>query len=178
MNGHKKIFIISIFNLFFLIGCSNKVSPANSSPYVSVANLVEKYGEIISNDLYKNPRLILNKLVLKSNYEVIKNKQIHLIIINKLEFNAYTTAEDVIILTKGLIDKCQNEEQLAFIIAHELGHIILGQYSNQLNNEDLYQIESQADLLAKELLKSAEFSLYSPYNHQNFQERYIHNNFN
>lgn len=41
--------------------------------------------------------------------------------------NAYARIDGTIVLTRGLLDMVQTEDELAFIISHEIGHLILHQ---------------------------------------------------
>lgn len=53
------------------------------------------------------------------------------------QVNAYSTQHGIIYITIGLISRLENEAQLAFILAHEIGHYLkkhsLEAYNNQVN---------------------------------------------
>lgn len=47
----------------------------------------------------------------------------HLLILDSREINAFATPAGHIFLTKGMLGCCQNEGELAAVLAHEIGHV-------------------------------------------------------
>ncbi|MDX2309107.1 MAG: M48 family metallopeptidase [Hyphomicrobium sp.] len=104
-------------------------------------------------------------------------------------FNAFATPGEQIVLTRGLIEKAKGPDELAGVLAHEMGHgielhpesglvraiglaaaveLMLGGSGGTLANVGLYlaqmsysrDAEREADVRALELLKTAEVSPY------------------
>lgn len=44
--------------------------------------------------------------------------------------NAFATPSGAVIITRGLIESLKNEDQLAFVLAHEAAHVLLGHHDN------------------------------------------------
>jgi predicted Zn-dependent protease len=47
----------------------------------------------------------------------------HFAVLDTPEINAFACPGGIIFVTKGLIQTCQNEDQLAAVLAHEVGHV-------------------------------------------------------
>ncbi len=47
----------------------------------------------------------------------------HFMVLNSDEINAFAAPGGLILVTKGLLKCCQNEDQLAAVLAHEIGHV-------------------------------------------------------
>ncbi len=50
----------------------------------------------------------------------------HLLILDSDEINAFAAPGGFIFVTRGLFESCRTEDQLAAVIAHEVGHVTLG----------------------------------------------------
>jgi Zn-dependent protease with chaperone function len=75
--------------------------------------------------------------------------------------NAYATGQEYIVISSGLMELLQSKEELQFVLAHELAHLILGHTASKqsralLNNSEEYQQqELAADKEAIRLLSQA-----------------------
>ena len=62
-------------------------------------------------------------------------------VIDSAHINAYATPGGYVFITKGLIDKCNNEAQLVGVLAHEISHInrryIINKYNIRGNDSSL-----------------------------------------
>lgn len=123
---------------------------------------------------------IANKLI--SNNEELKENIIVYTLKSEVP-NAFMTADGHLFVTTGLLAQVQNETQLAFIIAHEMGHFVNHDvdrefdfdYDQSINSENFRkrddisnaykyskQLEEDADQFASNLL--IESNLYNPEN--------------
>src|SRR4030042_5526621 len=50
-------------------------------------------------------------------------KGYHFAVLDTQEINAFACPGGIIFVTRGLIQTCQNEDQLAAVLAHEVGHV-------------------------------------------------------
>jgi predicted Zn-dependent protease len=65
---------------------------------------------------------ILQTLVLHSERPSLFNGY-HLVLLDTDEFNAFATSGGHILITRGLADSVKSEDELAAVIAHEIGHV-------------------------------------------------------
>ena len=97
----------------------------------------KKYIKILSNEQYHLYK-ILDKIIRANNLQY-QNWRIG-IISDSSNLNAQASAPNLIIIDSGLYDSIyQNDDAIAFIISHEIAHILLGHH--QLILEYNYQIE-------------------------------------
>ncbi len=71
---------------------------------------------------------------------------------------AYYPEQNCIVLTRGMINACQNEDQLAWILAHELGHFMRTMKYGK-NHQNSKQEEAAADYEAVERLSKAGYKI-------------------
>mgnify|MGYP000897791068 CR=1 FL=1 len=72
-------------------------------------------------------------------------------IIRSPEFNAYASKGKKITLTSGLIDSLSNDDELAFIIAHEIGHHIYDHIGQNMKTSFISMVLGAVILDATEL---------------------------
>jgi predicted Zn-dependent protease len=84
------------------------------------ARLIGRYGLYNSDPLTKYVNLVGLSLAANSNRPELKY---YFAVLNTSEINAYAAPGGYIFITKGAIDKMQDESELAGVIAHEMGHI-------------------------------------------------------
>jgi len=125
-----------VFKLFFLIlilGCTTIYNPATQrkeSYFISETQEIT-IGKNISHEIIQKNRIISNR-DLKSYLENMGQKiarashrnhlNYNFSIVDDNEINAFALPGGYIFINKGLIDK-MDEDELAFVIAHEIGHI-------------------------------------------------------
>lgn len=68
---------------------------------------------------------VINRIghTLLSVSDIPDDKQVKFSIARKYSANAYTDFSNNVILYRGILNYVENEDELAFIIAHELGHV-------------------------------------------------------
>jgi len=72
--------------------------------------------------------------------------------------NAYIRPNGKIVLTVGMLALVESQSELAFIIAHEIGHLLLEHHQGkgeQQNDKNSEALELEADLFALKALTSA-----------------------
>jgi predicted Zn-dependent protease len=82
---------------------------------------------IVSGELYNYVQSLLDKITASVN---IPNKKVF--IVRDYSPNAFNMGDDNIFIHLGLIYYSNSEDELAFIIAHELGHNELGHYDESV----------------------------------------------
>ncbi len=84
------------------------------------ARLIGRYGLNNNDQLIKYVNLVGHTLAANSNRPELKY---YFAVLNTSEINAYAAPGGYIFVTKGAIDKMQDESELAGVIAHEMGHV-------------------------------------------------------
>jgi len=84
------------------------------------ARLIGRFGLYSSDPLMKYVNLVGQSLAANSNRPELKY---YFAVLNTSDINAYAAPGGYIFITKGAIDKMQDESELAGVIAHEMGHI-------------------------------------------------------
>lgn len=121
------------FFLMLFLSCASLPRRVNTFTFISERG--EYYiGKVASAQLLYNYPLLKNDslteyLTTLANYLAIFSerpyiyKGYHVGVLNTEEPMAFSTPGGFIFISKGLIEKLDNEDQLAAVIAHELGHI-------------------------------------------------------
>lgn len=98
----------------------------------ATANTEEKLGDMIWEAIERAEKVVRNDTVNSSVDSIVtriarKNnidrKKIKLHVIRKDEVNAFAFPGNHLVVYTGLIDECENESELAGVLAHELAHI-------------------------------------------------------
>lgn len=76
------------------------------------------------NDTYH--RYICNKIAAASKIDV------RILITKESKADASVYPDGTIVLTEGLINLARNDSEIAFVIAHEVGHITMGHYKQEI----------------------------------------------
>jgi len=129
----------------------------------SYKELSENFNKNIQKGLFadqKNYRVLLDDILLKiknnnSNFENISETKI--LISFGASPNAYAIGNDIIVLFVPLIKKIETEEQLAFIMCHEIAHNILQHsYKGLIERADL---ENSSDIRKQtQVIKSKRYN--------------------
>lgn len=142
-------YIVGVF-IILAIGCSSEQSiPSNQQYLPTISSLVLKYGQVNSEIFDKRINIVLQKLLWNKPFP-------NVIVLHSSLASAGTAGGGVIVITDLLLEKLSKEDELAFVLAHEIGHMNL---SHHKSNKSRYDIELEADLYAKKLLLNAGFSL-------------------
>lgn len=65
----------------------------------------------------------LKNLIISANSEIPSDLQIYPV--RNLEYNAFTTGDNIVYVNLGLLYRSENIEQVIFVICHEIGHNVL-----------------------------------------------------
>jgi len=87
------------------------------------AHILDKYNLLKNETLTAYINLIGLSLVINSERPEIFNGY-HFAVLNSDEFNAYAAPGGIVFLTRALVQACENEDQLASVIAHEICHVV------------------------------------------------------
>jgi len=129
--------------------------------------------------LLKSSRVIYNDYITTYCNDIIRHllsKQekndydIRMYTLKSNDVNAYSTHQGIIIVTTGLIARLENESQLAFILAHEIAHILNNHNVESYSyNSDLFQkdVNNRKNDLEEKILKSSKHSKESEFKADN-----------
>jgi predicted Zn-dependent protease len=109
-----------------------------------------KYIDDIDDRQYLRIKNIFDRLVQSHTPELNKyNWRIYLH--NSNEVNAFAALDGIIIINRGIIDFCQNDDELALNIGHEMAHMTEGHVKKQLATEIIKDpiIEHVSSFIAK-----------------------------
>ena len=123
-----------------------------------------KYINDINNRQYLRIKNIFDKLLGSQNISKDINKYNWRIYVqNSNEVNAFAALDGIIIINKGIIDFCQNDDELALVIGHEMAHMTENHIKKQVATEIVRDpiIERVASFIARKKnkrLKTEEIS--------------------
>ena len=131
----NKFLIFLIFFLIFFSTSSCVVTPSSGQREISLMSeedekaigksehpkIIKQFGGVYHNDKLQNYIESLGKFLVSTSES--PNLTFTFTILNSPIVNAFALPGGYIYLTRGLIYLCQNEAQLAGVIAHEIGHV-------------------------------------------------------
>lgn len=105
----------------------------------------------------RNTKAILHKLV-GDDAQAFCGFSPNFRVIGVTEPNAFVLDKHLFVLSSGLLELARSEDELAFILAHELGHAVLKhRHADQTSMQSQIDRELAADRFAVRLLKDAGF---------------------
>ena len=149
----KNIFclLFSGFCSLSLYGCSteyNIVTGEQESYYYSTDKEVQM-GQAIAREALKELKPTDDPLVQKRVEDIGKKiaavcdrKEIsyHFYVVNENDVNAFSLPGGYVFVYKGLVDKVDNDDELAGVIGHEVGHIVARHSIKRLQGSQLYSV--------------------------------------
>ena len=119
----KKLKLIFIFFLsIFLSNCeSDKSKFLEEIKFGSHEYFLNKFGGVYKNPQLQNYITSLGSLI--SNSMKLNDYKLDFYILNSSSLNIFSLDQKKIYITRGIIVLCNNESQLASLLAHQLGHI-------------------------------------------------------
>lgn len=155
----KKVFLFSLISCFVY---SNELDVKNVDYIGNTLNILQNttpeqeyllgkkiVTQSITDEIYpsNSPRVIylntiVNSLILSSNRPYIFDGYKVILVKNK-SFNAHAYPGGIIVLNDGIFKCLSNEDQLAAILAHEIGHI---QEKHNLDAEKSYKAEDAMEI--------------------------------
>lgn len=160
----RTLSFIVVWCVVFFCGCS--ATPPKGAGELSgqlvARELVQAYGQVTN----VGPRGYVNFIVerLSAGAPVRLAPSAQVILLDTPTLGAYSGAGHYIILTRGLALSLASEGELAFVLAHEMAHRILGHFGegNELGDSTIsdaaLEREIAADSYALELLNRAGFA--------------------
>ena len=141
--------VLGIGLCVFLGGCSpeyNIVTGEQESYYYSTDKEVQM-GQAIARQVDKEYKMVSDPLIRKRVQDIGKKiaavsdrKEIdyYFDVIDEDEVNAVSLPGGYVYVFKGLIDKVANDDELAGVLAHEVGHIVARHSIKKLQGEQAY----------------------------------------
>lgn len=150
-------FVSLLIAIFLILNLGSNIYIQNISPKQQVKlenmitqNIKAKY-PIIEDAKYNSKILYLNKIkkqIIQGDKNLQNRSRLDLHIIKNNELNAFVSVDGNLYFTTGLLDKISDNQQLAFVLAHELGHYShrdnLKAFSRQLSLITIASILSMA----------------------------------
>jgi len=111
---------------------------------VEFNNLLEELGPDIvpdRNPIYKRVVRVSNR-ILQGNKDIrqIYDKTWTVTVVNQSVKNAFVLPSGNIFVFKGMLDLCENDDQLAIILGHEMAHTVLGHVPEKLTLASFVQM--------------------------------------
>ena len=107
-------------------------------------NLMQEFGDdIVLNDMPEYARVarVSNRLLIgNKDIRQIYDKSWTITVVNQPVQNAFVLPSGNIFIFSGMLDLCENDDQLAVIIGHEMAHSILGHQAEQLTLASFVQV--------------------------------------
>lgn len=101
--------------------------------------------EFICNDNRVNYlKGLMDEILLKNN---IKGQDYKILLSKDSEINAYNIGDGTIVVNYGLFLAAENEDELVFVISHEIGHQFLNHVKKEINT--LVQLSTSEEIIAK-----------------------------
>jgi Zn-dependent protease with chaperone function len=92
-----------------------------------------RYTDKTNDQQYSRIKTIFDNLLNSQCFEQNKHRYNWRIYLeNSNNVNAFATLNGIIVLTKGIVDFCWNDDELALVIGHEMAHINEGHTKKQL----------------------------------------------
>lgn len=124
-------FVSLIVIIFLTLNLFSNIYIQNISPVQQVKlertiaqNIKFKYPTIFDSK-YSSKIMYLDKIkkqIIQNDKNLQNRSNLDLHIIKSTELNAFVSVDGSVYLTTGLLDKISDKQQLAFVLAHELGH--------------------------------------------------------
>ena len=109
-----------------------------------------KYTNNINDIQYSRIKEIFDRLV-QSPISDLKKHNWRIYLHNSDEVNAFGALDGIIIINRGIVEFCQNDDELALVIGHEMAHIAENHVKKQLATKIVFDqiIEHVSSFIAK-----------------------------
>jgi hypothetical protein len=125
--------------------------------------LTESENVIFDQKIYPNLNRVLEDIK-KANPRYELSKVNRVLVGSSLAPNAVCYGNEVLVVYLGLLNLCENESQIAFLIAHELSHQLLDHVDNSLKAKIAHGKSLEILLKNKEYEKANDYEQNSMYN--------------
>lgn len=126
------LILLGAFALLWLIFTIFPIFSTKNLPSVPVKS-EEKFGSVIFNNLYNSDNAVIHDPIIDSSIKVISGlllKQIpdskyhyHIVVLRSHIVNAFALPGGYIVIFSSLIEATNSPEELAAVLAHEMGHV-------------------------------------------------------
>lgn len=72
---------------------------------------------------------------IEAHWPYAKTRRLNIVILGLDQYNAYSLPDGSIVIGFGLLDRAESDDEVAFILAHELAHIRLGHFAEQAKQQ-------------------------------------------
>ncbi len=123
----------------------------------AAAYIITKYGLYTDKQVTQYVNMVGNSLVLESPRPYLYNGYYFLVLNDEKNINAYATPGGHIFITKALLKLCDNEDELAAVLAHEIAHICNKDAINSISKtKKIEAIKSIVDFTMEKVTKDKE----------------------
>lgn len=154
---HIKLFLFFLVTICYLLptillsGCSTEynIVTGEQEAYFYSTDKEVQMGQSIAKEIAKEYKFVEDPLVQKRVEDIGKKiaavsdrKEIdyHFFVLDEDEINAVSLPGGFVYVFKGLVDKVSNDDELAGVLAHEVGHIVARHSIKRLQGEQAYSI--------------------------------------
>ncbi len=127
--------LCSLFSVFYLTGCSTEynIATKQEEAYYYTTDSEVRMGKSIAKAVEKEYKLVQDPLIQKRVEDIGKKlvsvcdrKEINYTfrVLDEKDVNAVSLPGGFVYVNKGLIDKISDDNELAGVLAHEIGHIV------------------------------------------------------
>ena len=124
LGGVIGIIVIVYFTLGLVVDMVVPHLPISIENEISQAVVGDIFNELCSSDDYKKDKTV--KRILSELDEVAEEHEYEwkICVQDNPEVNAFAMAGGIIVVYSGLFDETKNDLELAYVIGHEMGHVI------------------------------------------------------
>lgn len=161
-SGMKYLALLVSIGIVF-IGCNSSDLPRYSS-VLHTRRLIDRYGVLASSEQNAYLKNLTGRLAVAAGKVAPE-----VTILNSSDSFAFSAGQGTILISHGLLNLLENESELAFVIAHEFAHTVLGhselvQESGDPAEIDFKSLELEADRYAALLIRTSGYDTSSiPY---------------
>lgn len=143
--------VLSFASCAFLCGCSTEynIATGKEESYYYSTDKEEQMGASIAKQVTEQYKLTDDPLVQRRVQDIgrkiaavcdRKDIEYHFQVIEDDEVNAVSLPGGYVYVNRGLIDKVANDDELAGVLAHEVGHIVARHSIKKLQGMQLYSV--------------------------------------
>jgi len=153
-----------MLSLLVSAGCARHPELSPDEEYKSALqnsrDVVRQYGAVENPDAGRFLRSMASRLVAGLPYPNPRNPQYKVILLNTVEPLAFSPGSGFILISRGLVLSLASEDELAFVIAHEIAHQELAHTAMASPGPIDEKVEYDADKFAAGIMARAGYDPY------------------